>query len=72
MSIAERLGLTNESKLGEFADAFERRFIGQGEDEDRSIHETLNLAWDLLSMLPPDTLIRVSEAELAKYHKGTA
>ncbi len=54
----------------QFAEAFERQFIGQGEDEDRSVHETLNLAWDLLSMLPPDVLIRVSEEELAKYHKG--
>ncbi len=56
----------------EFADAFERRFIGQGEDEDRSVYETLNLAWDLLSMLPPEALIRVSEEELAKYHKWQA
>jgi len=55
-----------------FADAFERRFIGQGEDEDRSVYETLNLAWDLLSMLPPEVLIRVSEEELAKYHKWQA
>jgi V/A-type H+-transporting ATPase subunit B len=54
----------------EFANAFERRFIGQGEDEDRSVYETLNLAWDLLSMLPAEALIRVSEEELAKYHKG--
>jgi len=46
--------------------------IGQGEDEDRSVYETLNLAWDLLSMLPADALIRVSEEELAKYHKGQA
>ncbi len=53
----------------EFADAFERRFIGQDEDEDRSIYETLNLAWDLLSMLPPEQLIRVTEEELARYHK---
>ncbi len=52
-----------------FADAFERRFIGQGEDEDRSIFETLNLAWDLLSMLPPEQLSRVTEEELVRYHK---
>jgi V/A-type H+-transporting ATPase subunit B len=56
----------------EFANAFERKFIGQGEDEDRSVFETLNLAWDLLSMLPADALIRVSEEEIAKYHKGQA
>jgi V/A-type H+-transporting ATPase subunit B len=55
-----------------FAEAFERRFIGQGEDEDRSVFETLNLAWDLLSMLPPEALTRVSEEELAKYHKWQA
>ncbi|RCX26599.1 hypothetical protein DFQ59_109128 [Thioalbus denitrificans] len=42
--------------------------MGQGEDEDRSIIETLDLAWDLLSLLPPDALSRVSEADLAKYH----
>ncbi len=55
-----------------FADAFEKRFIGQGEEDDRSVFETLNLAWELLSMLPADSLIRVSEAELAKYYKGAA
>src|SRR3569623_634160 len=68
---AEELSDADRRTLA-FADAFERRFINQGEDEDRSIHETLNLAWDLLSMLPPESLIRVSEEELAKYHKGAA
>jgi V/A-type H+-transporting ATPase subunit B len=53
-----------------FAEAFEKRFIGQGEDEDRSVHETLNLGWDLLSMLPPAALIRVTEAQLTTWHKG--
>jgi len=56
----------------EFANAFERRFIGQGEEDDRSVFDTLNQAWDLLSMLPPEVLIRVSEAELEKYHKWQA
>ena len=65
---AEELGDSDRRYL-KFAEAFEQRFIGQGEDEDRSISETLNLAWDLLSMLPAATLIRVSEEELAKYHK---
>ena len=66
---AEELSDADRRTL-QFAEAFERRFIGQGEDEDRSVHETLNLAWDLLSMLPVESLIRVSEEELAKYHKG--
>jgi V/A-type H+-transporting ATPase subunit B len=54
----------------DFAAAFERRFVAQGEDEARSVFETLDLAWDLLSMLPPATLTRVSPDELAQYHKG--
>lgn len=51
-----------------FADHFEQDFITQGEDEDRSIMETLNIAWELLSLLPGDALSRVSETDLAKYH----
>ncbi len=68
---AEELSDSDRRYL-EFAQGFERRFIGQDEDEDRSVYETLNLAWDLLSMLPAESLIRVSEEELAKYHKGSA
>lgn len=51
-----------------FADQFERNFVTQGEDEDRSIMETLNIAWELLSLLPGEALSRVSETDLAKYH----
>ncbi len=51
-----------------FAAEFEKRFIGQGEDEDRSIIETLTIAWQLLSLLPAANLARVSEADIAKYH----
>lgn len=51
-----------------FAEGFEARFIGQREDEDRSIIETLNIAWELLSLLPADVLLRVKDADLAKYH----
>jgi V/A-type H+-transporting ATPase subunit B len=52
-----------------FADAFDQRFVGQKETEDRSIIDTLNLSWELLSMFPKDTLSRVSETELAKYYQ---
>jgi len=50
-----------------FADAFEREFVNQGEYEERSIEETLNLGWKLLAMLPKAELKRVSEAEIKKY-----
>ncbi|MES9903857.1 MAG: V-type ATP synthase subunit B [Sedimenticola sp.] len=51
-----------------FADEFDKKFIAQGEDEDRTIIETINLAWELLSMFPKDSLSRVNETDLAKYH----
>ena len=53
----------------DFAQGFEQRFINQQEDEDRSIYESLNIAWELLSMLPVAVLSRVSETDLAKYHR---
>ena len=64
---AEDLSETDRNFL-DFADAFEQRFVGQGEEEERNIVATLNLAWDLLSLLPPEALTRVSEADLAKFH----
>ena len=68
---AEELSEQDRSYL-EFADGFESRFVGQGEDEDRSIIETLEVAWDLLSGLPSETLSRVSEEDLRKYHHSGA
>ncbi len=50
-----------------FATAFEQEFINQDYHEDRSIEETLNLGWKLISMLPKAELKRVSEEEIAKY-----
>ncbi len=52
-----------------FAEAFEQRFVGQGDDEDRSIFDTLDLSWELLSILPADDLSRVSEDDILKHHK---
>jgi len=60
-----------------FADAFERRFVNQGEYENRDIEQTLDLGWDLLSMLPEVELKRIDPSTIARYHpthrnKGTA
>jgi V/A-type H+-transporting ATPase subunit B len=60
-----------------FADAFERRFINQGEYENRDIEQTLDLGWDLMSVLPETELKRIDPSTIAKYHpthrsKGTA
>ncbi len=51
-----------------FADEFENRFVRQEEDDERSIFETLNLSWELLSLLPADALSRVSVEHIEKYH----
>ncbi|MBP8131874.1 MAG: V-type ATP synthase subunit B [Candidatus Hydrogenedentes bacterium] len=55
-----------------FADAFEDKFIRQGEDENRTIEESLAIGWDLLAMLPRASLKRVREAWLEKYYPKKA
>jgi V/A-type H+-transporting ATPase subunit B len=50
-----------------FADEFENRYLRQGEEEDRSITETLDLGWELLSMLPRIELKRIRDEYLDKY-----
>ncbi|HOI37121.1 MAG TPA: V-type ATP synthase subunit B, partial [Bacillota bacterium] len=53
--------------FSKFADEFERRYITQGEEEDRPIEQTLNIGWDLLALLPVDELTRVREEFIEKY-----
>ena len=57
-----------DRKYLEFADAFEQRFLKQGERENRSIEETLDLAWEILSILPEDELTNIKEEYIKKYH----
>jgi len=54
-------------RMVKFADAFEDRFIRQGEEENRSIEESLSIGWDLLAMLPRAELKRVRDQWLEKY-----
>ena len=51
-----------------FAQAFEDEFITQAKDEDRSIVETLDLGWKLLTILPKTELKRVKDEFIAKYY----
>lgn len=55
-----------------FGRAFESRFVGQGEEENRSILETLNIGWDLLRMLPRGELDRIDTKLLDKYYDAPA
>ena len=51
-----------------FADAFEDQFVRQGEDENRSIEESLRIGWNLLALLPKNELKRVRDEYLEKYY----
>lgn len=50
-----------------FADAFEDQFIRQGEDENRTIEESLRIGWELLALLPRSELKRVRDEFVEKY-----
>lgn len=51
-----------------FSDAFEERFVSQGEEEDRSFEETLTLGWELLSMFPREELKKIDEKYIEKHY----
>ncbi|PIR53756.1 V-type ATP synthase subunit B [Candidatus Peregrinibacteria bacterium CG10_big_fil_rev_8_21_14_0_10_42_8] len=53
-----------------FADRFEKEFIRQGEHENRSIYDSLNIGWDLLKELPRSELKRVKGDHIDKYMKN--
>ena len=59
-----------DKQLMEFGRVFEKRFINQGYTENRTIEETLDLGWELLSMLPREQLDRVDEEMLDQHYKG--
>lgn len=53
-----------------FADSFEKEYISQGFDTNRTIEETLNISWKLLSMLPKTELKRINPKLVSKYYEG--
>jgi V/A-type H+-transporting ATPase subunit B len=59
-----------DKKYAKFADAFEKEYISQGYNTDRSIEETLDLGWKLLEILPRAELKRIKDEYLDKYYKG--
>jgi V/A-type H+-transporting ATPase subunit B len=68
VSIVGEAALTDEDRLIlDFADRFEREFIGQGQIN-RDIMETLDLAWELLAPIPAHLMKRVPEELIQKYH----
>jgi V/A-type H+/Na+-transporting ATPase subunit B len=64
----EELGLVDQQYL-KFGRAFEHEFVNQGVTENRTIEQTLNIGWRLLSVLPQEELTRVSLDEIKQYYK---
>lgn len=64
--------LTDIDKLyAKFAVEFEKRYIAQGFETNRTIEQTLDLGWELLGILPRSELKRISDTLLDKYYKPT-
>ena len=68
MSILGEAALSpTDLKYAQFADEFERRYVSQGADENRSIEETLDLGWELLRLLPREERKRIKGDMVDKY-----
>ena len=57
-----------DNKYLDFADAFEAEFVQQGHDTNRDVDETLDIAWELLSGLPKESLNRIDEDLIEEYY----
>lgn len=66
--VGEEALTSRDKKFLEFSTRFEREFINQRSDEDRSIEETLDIGWDLLSILDERELKRIRSEFIEKYH----
>lgn len=69
MVILGEAALTDIDKLyAKFADEFEEKYISQGYETNRTIEETLDIGWQLLSILPRSELKRINDEYLDKYY----
>lgn len=68
MTILGEAALTDIDKLyAKFADQFELKYVSQGYETNRTIQETLDLGWQLLSILPKNELKRIKTDMIEKY-----
>jgi len=61
----------DDKKFSKFADEFEMRYVNQDIEENRTIEQTLDLGWELLTLLPVRELKRIREEYIEKYLPGT-
>ena len=62
----EEMGEAERNYLA-FGKAFEQRFITQGNEENRTLKQTLAIGWELLKLLPADTLTRLKPEDISEY-----
>ena len=68
MSILGEAALSPVDLLyAQFAEEFEKKYVGQGFEENRSIFDTLEIGWELLSILPETELKRIKQEHIDKY-----
>ena len=67
-AILGEAALSDTDKLyAKFAEAFEKEYVSQGFERERTIEETLNLGWELLKILPKSELKRIRKEYIEKY-----
>ncbi|MBQ1489982.1 MAG: V-type ATP synthase subunit B [Eubacterium sp.] len=68
MTILGEAALTEtDLKYARFSEEFEKKYVSQGYETDRSIEETLNTGWELLKLLPKTELKRIKDEYIEKY-----
>lgn len=71
MAVLGEAALTDIDKIyAKFAEEFEQKYVSQGYDKNRTIEETLNLGWELLSILPKSELKRIDDEFIEKYYRA--
>jgi V/A-type H+-transporting ATPase subunit B len=62
----EEMGEAERNYLS-FGKAFEQHFITQGNEENRTLEQTLSIGWELLKLLPVDTLSRLKPEDISEH-----
>ena len=68
--IVGKAGLTEiDLKYLELGDTFEKEFLTQATDENRTIEETLTLMWKIVSKLPKNEITKIKDKYVEQYYK---
>ena len=69
MAILGEAALSDVDKMyAKFADSFEKTYVSQGYETNRSVEETLEIGWELLREMPRSELKRIRDEYLEKYY----